>query len=282
MRKAMSGIIGILVAVMLSALLTACGGGSGGGGTSSLSKATTTGVFANVSGLGFSTGSQAGATGASGSFTFVAGETATFKVGDIVIGQTTAGSTLTPLHFFTGVDASDPTAVNIARFLMSIGTYDAVKLTIAIPSAVLSAANGKTFNFNTAVDPITGQPLLDLVKSLNSNATLVDAATATDFLSRLIYKYYGGTYSGVFTGEAADNSWVMTINKTDGSVAGTGIGTANETLGGNMTNGIIFNGFASGGCALVGKLNLSTMRLEGDWTYTDPLNIRPSKTGKFF
>jgi len=280
MRKAMSGIIGILVAVMLSALLSACGGG-GGGGTSSLSKATTTGVFANISGLGFSTGSQAGATGASGSFTFVAGETATFKVGDIIIGQTTAGSALTPLHFFTGVDASDPTAVNIARFLMSIGTYDATRLTIAIPSAVLSAANGKTFNFSTANnDPA----LLALVRQLtgNSNATLVDAAPATDFLSRLIYKYYGGTYSGVFTGEASDNSWVMTIDKTNGTVAGNGVGTANESLSGNMTNGIIFNGTASGGCSLVGKLNLSTMRLEGDWTYTDPLNIRPSKTGKFF
>lgn len=272
MKRTMMSIVGILVAVMLSALLSACGGG---GGSSATAKTAASGVFANISGLGYSSGSLAGTTGASGKFSYMAGETATFKVGDIEIGKAAAGSTLTPLHFFMdGTDAADPTVVNIARFLMSIGTYDAANLSIAIPSAVLTAASGKTFNFTTA----TEQELLDLVKQLtnNNSATLVDAATATTFLSKIIYKYFGGTYTGIFTGGASSNKWQMTINN-DGTVAGQGTDGAQELLNGSMTNGLNFSGLASGGCALEGKLNIFTSKLSGKWQY--PLDA--TKKGTF-
>lgn len=286
MKRTVRGIVGILVAVMLSALLSACGGGGGGGGSTSLAKTAANGIFANVSGLGFSSGSKTGITGASGVFTYVAGDTAIFKVGDIEIGTVKAGTLLTPLHFFPyGTDASDHKVVNIMRFLMSIGTYDDVNLTIAIRPDVLIAAKDKTFDFTTVIEPATGQPLLDLVKQLNNSATLVDAATATAFLSKIIYKYYGGVYTGTFSGPASSNYWEMTINTTpnilDGKVVGKGLDGDKEELSGNMTNGINFNGVATGNCLLSGKLNIFTGEFSGDWSYTDPSNIRPSQAGTF-
>lgn len=269
MKRAMSRFGGISLAVMLFALLTACGGGS-----SSSSVAPATGVFANVSGLGYSSGSQTGITGTSGKFTYLAGDTATFKVGDILIGQATAGSLLTPLHLFPGKDAADPGVVNAMRFLMSIGTYDAVNLTIKIPAAVLNAAKGKTIDFTTATD----QELLDLVKLLtgNSNATLVDAATANGFLSKIIYKNYGGLYSGSFSGKASSTKWEMTID-SNGAVTGAGLDGAKETIIGNMTDGINLTALASGACNLSGKLNVSTGVLSGTWQYP----ATPDQNGTF-
>lgn len=271
MKRTVSGIVGILAAVMLSALLSACGGGGGG---SSSAKTAVKGIFANVSGMGYSSGSQTGTTGSSGAFTYVAGDTAIFKVGDINIGQATAGSLLTPLHLFPDADAATTNVVNIMRFLMSIGNYDAAGLTISIPSAVLNAAMGKSIDFALASD----QALLDLVRQLtgNNSATLVDAATATAFLSKIIYKYYAGVYTGTFTGGASSNRWSMTINNT-GTVAGQGTDGAQELLNGSMTNGLNFSGFASGGCALEGKLNVFTGKLSGNWQY--PLDA--TKKGTF-
>jgi len=276
MDTEMKGIAGIFVAVLLSVFLTACGGGSGG---PSSSPTVIAGKFINISGLGYNSGSQAGTTGATGTFSYLAGETAKFKVGDIIIGQSTARSLLTPLHLFPGADAATTNVVNIMRFLMSIGIYNVAKQTIVIPSAVLNAAIGKTVNFATASD----QELLDLVKQLtgNSNAVLVDAPTATAFLSNLIYKFYGGLYRGSFSGPASSNNWEMTINTVEGAVTGAGLDGAKEAINGYMTNGVKFTGVASGNCRLIGKLNLPTMTLEGDWIYTDPKGIRSSQSGKF-
>lgn len=78
--------------ILIPFLLTACGGG-GGGHTDSV-----------VMGMTFTTATQSGTTDSDGRFTYKAGETITFSIGDIVIGETVAAkSDMTPVDLIPGV-----------------------------------------------------------------------------------------------------------------------------------------------------------------------------------
>lgn len=278
MRTILRALKVIFLTSMVTTFLTACGGGGGGvaGVVATTSNAKSTGVFANVSGLTYSTGSQGASTSASGAFSYKTGDTITFSVGDIVVGKATGRALVTPLHLIPGADAANTNVVNIMRFLMSIGTYDTTKLTISIPPAVLVAAKDKVIDFSNTND----QALLDMVRLLsgNSSATLVDAPAANSFLSRIIYKYYGGSYKGTFTGPASSNAWEMTINANDGTITGQGVGGAQEVIVGSMSGGINMTAVASGACDLSGKLNIFTGELSGNWQY--PANLSQNGTFK--
>lgn len=92
--------------ILLSAsLLSACGGGGGGsasnspaGGQSAGSGNTLTGRFVDgpVANLRYSTSTQSGRTNANGEFQYRAGETVSFFVGDILIGQAAGAATISP------------------------------------------------------------------------------------------------------------------------------------------------------------------------------------------
>lgn len=95
-----------------------------------------------------------------------------------------------------------------------------------------------------------------------------------------------GTYSGSFTGVAGDpdRTWVMTVNQ-DMTVTGYGsnmilIGGVlqNETITGTISNGTDFAGAAAGGCALTGKVDLTTGILSGTWVIP---NSNPIISGTF-
>ena len=75
-------------------LLGSCGGGS--------SNAVLTGTFLNgaVEGLRFETASQSGLTGATGEYTYRAGETITFSIGGITLGSATGAAQLTPFDLY--------------------------------------------------------------------------------------------------------------------------------------------------------------------------------------
>lgn len=264
----MKTFLGSIVTVAALLTLTACGGGGGGSSSPTATTAkTATGRYADgpVVGLGYSSGSQSNTTGADGSFVYEVGNTVKFFVGDVVIGETSAGAIITALHLVPGSDASTPQVVNIMRFLLSIGSVDQNTGVITISPEVFNAAKGKTLNFATATD----DELLALVKLLtnNNNAVLVDAATATAKLAKVIYKEFGGTYSGTFTGSASSTTWELTIDRATGAVTGGGTDGALETISGSMKNGVFFSGEAIGGCVLNGKINLFTGELSGNWQY---------------
>lgn len=90
--------------LLLTTLLAACGGGGSDGEPAAPSAeqpsgpATLTGRFVDgpVSGLRYSTPSQTGFTNSAGEFSYLAGETVSFYVGDILIGRAPAAETLTP------------------------------------------------------------------------------------------------------------------------------------------------------------------------------------------
>ena len=77
------------------------------------------GVFVDspVQGLTYQTGSQRGMTNASGTFSYLAGETITFSVGSIVLGSALAKPFMTPLDLVPGASGvTDQTVSNLSVF----------------------------------------------------------------------------------------------------------------------------------------------------------------------
>lgn len=236
--------------------ITACGG-SGGGGT----PVATTGKFVDgpVVGLGYNSGIASGLTGADGSFTYLVGGSVKFSVGDIVIGTAVGASTVTPLAFVPGSDATNPQVINIVRFLLSVGNLDLTTGIITIPKNVSDAAKGKTINFATANDA----ELAALVQVVRPGATFTDEPTATNHLTQCIYTQFQGDYSGGMTN--ANSNWLIQIKlNPDGSYSGQILNNG-ETINGTMQAGTFFDVVASGGCRFTGTLDPATGIINGEW-----------------
>lgn len=259
--------------LLVAVLTTACGGGGGSGG-GLVATTTAKGSFVDgpVVGLGYTCGTIVGLTGSDGSYTYRVGKDVTFHVGGVVLGTAPAAAVVTPLHFVPGSSAATPQVVNIARFLLSIGNLDPLTAVITIPAEVTAAAGGLTADFATAGDA----QLLALVQAAKGDpaATLVDAAAATDHLSGCIYQAYGGVYTGTFSGPAPSQGFEFTISDT-GEVVGRGINPEGEIITGRMTDGTHFEGVASGGCILVGTLDVTTGILSGTWRLPNDTTTYP-------
>lgn len=105
-----------LLTLILLAGLTACGGGGGSGG------GTATGVFLDsaVQGMTYVSGSITGLTDTNGTFQYEVGNSVTFQIGDIFIGQARGSPVVTPVTLVPGSDASDATVLNIVSFLLTL------------------------------------------------------------------------------------------------------------------------------------------------------------------
>ena len=113
-------------------LLTACGGGSGSTSSSSSgSENSFSGQFLDspVANVGYSTETQEGTTNADGEFTYQAGESVTFSIGEVDFPTVPAGETVTPLEMAAALSGSevssvsvdnDNAVVNIIRLLQSL------------------------------------------------------------------------------------------------------------------------------------------------------------------
>ena len=142
----------VLIVVLLSALLSACGGDSKKGNSpgssapvgtqqssvplaassaqaaSSLAQtpapAAEVGVFVDafVAGIGYRTQSQSGVTNERGEFNYLPGETVTFFIGDLVFPPVPAKGVVTPLDMAQTLDPASPMVLNIARLLQSLDT----------------------------------------------------------------------------------------------------------------------------------------------------------------
>jgi len=147
----------LLLSVMV---LAACGGGSGTSSNSvSVGTFTDAGV---VSGLQYRTATQSGVTDSNGNFLYMSGETVTFSIGNIVLGQVAASPTLntfalvgmTPPLTSLGVTNKTPQArlfqraINISVLLQTLDDDSNPTNGIAIPSQSIELAANTTLNFN--------------------------------------------------------------------------------------------------------------------------------------
>jgi hypothetical protein len=177
-----TGFLGMLVMV-----LTACGGGSG--------NQTQVGQFVDdpVQGLSYqcvdsanASNATSGTTNAQGQFNYVAGQTCTFKVGNVTIGSLAkipSDGVVTPQDV-VGVArsaTSAPTATVIAQFLQSLNDGSGTGK-IVIPAAVnTSLSNVPAVSLVSNAGPMAQASLTGLVSA--AGKTLVPAAQASSALA---------------------------------------------------------------------------------------------------
>lgn len=163
----------------MAALVAGCGSSSyspSSGGPGSIN-----GTFANapVVGLSYSCGSYSTVTGAGGGFSCPSGSSSvTFKVGGITICTAPPQTMMTPVSCAQATDstanASTPSVVAVARFLLSINTTPGS--TVTITPAELQAAANQTLSFSNPTP--TDAELFFAVRTINPGAMLVSIPTA--------------------------------------------------------------------------------------------------------
>ena len=171
-----------LFIISAASLLTACGGGGGSdnsagspaGGQSTGSSTSLTGRFVDgpVSGLRYSTPTSNGRTNANGEFTYRQGETVSFFIGAVLIGQAPGAATITPFslagtapptstldivkavrlinaHRVNANNTATPLEVagNIATFLQTVDSDGDPANGIQVPAAMDGLTTGKSIDF---------------------------------------------------------------------------------------------------------------------------------------
>lgn len=244
---------------VLAILMTSCGGSSSTAG----SKTTTTnvtGVYADapVVGMSYACGSETGTTGTGGTFTCPTGSTVNFSVGAITVCSAPVHAYMTPVSCAqangdSSADASTPSVVAVAQFLISIGTPTGTTpgslSTLTITSAELKAASGVNLDFATA----TQAQLQTGVTTINPGQTLASPSTARNELTGTVTTNVAGTYSGTYSGDDT-GTWTMTIDSSgdvSGSWVSTGGGGGSGILSGALANGTTFSGSYSDGSTSV-------------------------------
>lgn len=179
-----------LVTAGLTAGLTACGGGSSsstGGDTSSDtsndSTEASTGQFVDspVQGLRYFTSSGSGVTTVEGEFEFQDGEEIFFLVGSTLVGQSVAGTVLTPLDMVGDAQNADK-SLNILRLLQSLDSNGDPSDGITISDNVITLAEAQTtsINFDLSTEEFEAQENVQSLVSEAGNNALVTADAALE------------------------------------------------------------------------------------------------------
>lgn len=146
--------------LFLLLFIPACSGG--GSGSIATPENALTGQFLDgpVSGLDFSTFSWSYITDQNGTFSYQPEEEITFSVGGVILGTTQAKAIITPIDLVPGAaaeadPASNPTVINICRFLLSLDKDNDPDNGIEISEDTRNILAGFSFNFN---DPLDDNP----------------------------------------------------------------------------------------------------------------------------
>ncbi len=150
--------INYLIISALSLLTIACGGGGGGGSSTpvtpppSTTPTTFTGMFLDsaVQGLNYATVSGSGMTNVDGEFSYQAGESVTFSIGDISFASVPVKNVITPLDIIGTSDINDTAVVNILRLIQTLDFDGDPDNGIQLNASAHSAAQGLTVDFTAA------------------------------------------------------------------------------------------------------------------------------------
>lgn len=216
MRKIHSLILSTITAMFL----VGCGGGGGGSSagtttsstdTSSGSSSTTiySGSFIDspVQGLQYSTATQSGTTDQYGTFTYKQGETVTFKIGNVTLGQATGTDMITPLTLAgdTSINNISLKASNIARLIQSLNT-NSTDDKVMIPSN-LSSMNVNSVNLESEADINT---ILAMATNITGDTYILkDSVEANSNMSKFINIY--SNYSLIVPGKTYANTGTGTV-----------------------------------------------------------------------
>lgn len=176
-----------VLALAISALLvTACQNDNNDKSTPTPTPTVKTGVLidAAVAGVSYDSGSQKGTTDANGQFKYIAGETVSFKLGNIDLGNAKASDRLLLKALNNGVDTqgnlSDST-LNRAVLLQTLDSDGDSSNGIQIPSSSVDKLKAASIAFNSTPTQFAAN-LSKLLSEMGIVATLVDTATAKNHL----------------------------------------------------------------------------------------------------
>jgi hypothetical protein len=170
--------------ISASMVLVACGGGtSTPAPPQNPPPATLTGTFIDspVANIGYRTDSIApDATDSQGQFSYLAGESVTFSIGDIDLPPVAAEAVITPLDIIDTQDINDPSVVNIARLLQSLDADGDPTNGISIDDTAHLSATGMSLDFSS---PTFDAEVTNLVANSGSvTNVLIDEAAALSHL----------------------------------------------------------------------------------------------------
>ena len=148
-----------------------------------------------------------------GTFKYIAGETVTFYVGDIMLGGATAKSMMTPVDLVNGaVDETNPMVTNMARFLQTLDADTNPENGIIITQEMAAAMVDHMVDFNMGTDAFGhSSDMLAVIKVINmmgSSGTEHMMVSIEDAQTHL-----GNTMSGMMNGDSGtttDGSGMMT------------------------------------------------------------------------
>ena len=154
-----------------------------------------------VIGVNYSTPTHTGGlTDADGAFQFQPGETVTFSIGDIVIGQATGGSIITPWDFSKTGDVA--TVTNVLRLLQTLDADADPENGILIDEAARTNAANVSLNFNVSAETFaTDQTLIGYLQDSVAKTTLVSTESA--------WRHFNGTLASVAS-NTEDNQGTLT------------------------------------------------------------------------
>ncbi|MGB5439560.1 MAG: hypothetical protein WBN90_07925, partial [Gammaproteobacteria bacterium] len=149
-------------------------------------------IFSNVSGISYESPTQEDVTDLDSEFIFFPGEMVTFTVGDIdtgiLLGIVSGASRITAVELSGSNAATDPRAVRVLRFIMSLDSDLIYSNGITIANPQL--ANGVTLNFD-AEDSVFEAQLENAVNAITEPDNPVISADAA--LGNFCYSYlFGG------------------------------------------------------------------------------------------
>jgi hypothetical protein len=258
----------LVLSCIATVLLTGCGSSS-----HTTTSNNVNGVFADaqVVGLSYACGSITDVTKAGGAFTCPAKSTVTFKVGGVTICSAPVQTFVTPVSCAQAngnpsADASTPSVVATAQFIISIGTPTGTQpgslSTLTITSAEVQAAANLSLDFSTA----TQTELQTAVSTVNPGQTLASATTAQTELTGTVAANVAASYSGGYSG-GSTGTWSLAIDAS-GSVSGSFTDTKNGTgsISGNLVNGTTYSGTA-GNATWTGTVDTSKSPTTGKGLY---------------
>ena len=191
----------LLPGVMILSL-AACGGGGGsstddddgldnigtGGVDPQPATQLLTGRFvdAEVDGMQYSTATQSGVTDADGSYNYLAGESVTFFLGDIVLPAADAGPVVTPLDVFSTDSIADPRVINLTRLLQSLDVDGDPDNGITLSDSAAANATGLSVDFGSA--DFDNQVVNLVANSGSVNTSLIEGEAALDHFQETLFR----------------------------------------------------------------------------------------------
>jgi len=186
------------------------------------------GVFRpHVEGMTYVAGTQSGTIGANGQFNYDVvnnvPSNVTFMVGNVTLGTAKAGPLLFPVDLVSGGNGTNPTVLNIDRFLQMLDSDGNRSNGVQLSQAVLIAAAGWTVAFNQTESAFNTSvaSIIQAAQTADGGTHLLPTASqAQGNLKKTFSCAYAGGFIGSYTGNTTsdDSGRFGAVVKPDGSI----------------------------------------------------------------